>query len=331
MELLHILFYAYGSQISQKNKYLTMECIIINDPNRYGGEFLKKDVPKCTTIDRMKDDGYLNRARNIIKFEHEKTEYGVSNLLNCVGQKESIAIIGHGENGRFGMGCGRNFDETHKEQYIDTLNIAEWEGFFKQLQKKDISNLYLIGCNPGASVEGALLLYTLAQLVNAPVIGPTGFITCDDNVFKLEPCSTWQIATPTIKPAPIEPPSHDIPPLTNLIIIYTQFQSITFQIESVISISIFMPPQFAQTKMLEKNEILDFLSMIDFANPIDLPGDPASLIGGIFIIDFEYNRDNLRKEYYVLNNRLIQDKQFPLKAYYCKESIGSYFKRENEF
>jgi hypothetical protein len=297
------------------------------DPNNYGMQIPKGKVVGCTTIDHTNtDNGFLDCVRSgfpQIASNHESTEIAVDNLLKCAQTKISVNIFGHGEDGRFATGTGQVI--TGINTHISMNNVGSWEPFFKSLKDR-ILNLYLFGCHPGAGDRGADLLFTLARIVNAPVVAPTGFIYCGPHHFRLEDNSTWQVASPGFKPSSIAAPKPSYSPnFMKYFIIYKNRKPLQVNKETVASIDIKTSIHFGSLIRLTDNQKNEFLTRIDLSQPIELPGIPGAIVSGSFIMTINNENEEIQKEYLILNRRLVQDKEHPLIAYNCDTSIMSFF------
>ena len=81
-----------------------------------------------------------------------------------------------------------------------------------------------------------------------------------------------------------------------------------------------MPDEFSLPfKTFESQEILEMFDWIDFSVPIELPGIPGSIEMGSFSMDIQSGQSVIQKKYVILNDRLVQDTEFPWIAYPCRE------------
>ena len=293
----------------------------MNDPNGYGNYFLKSSLKGSVTVDITNtDNGFLDCCRNGRR-SHPNTDIAVSNLEAALKRKASATIIGHGNPGLIITGTGQSRPDPTK--YIELGNNTDWERILERLKPFKISNLYLFGCDTGAEADGANLLFEIAKIINADVVAPTGRILCGRTYFTLEATATWQIATPHRKPDPIEAPrSPDYQYTRSDMFIRSKNYIIKIKKEQIARFRIKESVEKEVWTDLPDHLIPQALTFVDFSNPIDLRGIPSGLITEIFAISFKYSDGILEKEYHVLNNRLVIDKEFPRLGYFYKKNIN---------
>lgn len=157
----------------------------------------------CTTIDATTPNGYLDKARvgNPDAGANQNTTQVTQNILSCetACANQPANIVGHGAEGDIDTGQAWH-------QFMSLANVPDWTPDMQALATK-VTHLYLFGCSVGAGQEGAEFLFEVARCVDAPVSAPTGLIYCHaDGHFSLQAGASWQTATPTYEPPPIDPP-----------------------------------------------------------------------------------------------------------------------------
>jgi hypothetical protein len=159
----------------------------------------------CVTIDATTPDGYLDKVRggNPQAATHQDVASAVANLVACARSLGPACIAGHGAPGLMSLGGG---GATTPGKVLDPQAVDQWGPQLAPL-KGLFEGLVLYAPQVGSGQEGAQLLFQIAQIIEAPVYGPTGVLYCDnEGLFSLEPHSVWQVATPNFPPAPIDPP-----------------------------------------------------------------------------------------------------------------------------
>lgn len=178
-----------------------------------GGPSLNAPLHGCVVIDATSPDGYLDNARagNPLAGAIRDVAEAVRNLAACATPSHGsspASIVGHGTEGLIAVGCGLS---PAPGQELSLETATQWTPQLAQL-KGLVSSLALYGVQVGAGQNGADLLFQIAQVIDAPVYGPTGLLYCDSHGnFMLEPGAVWQMATPTQRPAPIDPPMRTQP------------------------------------------------------------------------------------------------------------------------
>ena len=281
-------------------------------------------ITGCTTIDHTTtDNGFLNcaRASNPGSGSHGSTIDAVNNLLNCIGaRKIQTNIIGHGNDGLIVTGTGQITNDPDK--YIGLWNQSNWQPKLTLLANR-ISSLYLWGCHPGTGVNGANFLYNVARVVNSPVSAPTGFLYCGGGKLWLEQGSTWQTATPTHKPNPIPAPTPHLNfALMNTMKIMSNDAFVDLTADNVVSVSV--TTALKDIGSLTADDSKSLLALIDFSQPITIPGIPAAISTGSIKATFDNNGRKINKEFIIYNNRLIVDAEALNTAYRCSEGISNF-------
>jgi hypothetical protein len=283
-------------------------------------------IPGNSTIDATNDNNGLNTLR---KYNPQSGTHG--NIAGCAnnlkGADNLKAIVGHGDKGIVVTGSGQTASDPNK--YISLWNQSYWEPHLKQI--KNCTTLYFYACHPGASQTGADFLYNVARVINARALGPTGFIyVSSTGGITLEPGSTWQSATPTVKPNPIEPPSAyimEIEPMQEVMLkIDAGYKSVP-----IASVATAVLQQFhtagqrlllgsarSHSTTLSGDDATALLRFIAFDRPFTPPGSPLAMITAELELMFD---DGTSRKFAILNNRIVHDTQFEDVYYYCQPGI----------
>lgn len=139
---------------------------------------------------------------------HGSTAHCVDNLLIPVAKRSVGAanVGGHGNEGLLETGTGQNGNfDTNK--IILTWNESVWGRQMDRIAPTQITMMSIYSCHTGAGEDGADLLFAIARHIGRAVRGRTGFTYCGSKGITFEKGSLWQVATPTHRPDPIQPPS----------------------------------------------------------------------------------------------------------------------------
>jgi hypothetical protein len=289
----------------------------------------------CTTIhSASNDNGFLKCARdkNPGSGLHDSTAEARANLLNCLGAGgESAHIIGHGSIGTIVTGSSNGVSDPNK--IINLRCQPIWEPHLNQLKGK-ISSLTLWACHPGAGAAGAELLFRIAQVVEAPVAGPTGLIYCSENGpdLYLGDGVHWQIATPTVRPVAINPPDwFAFGEIIMELKLNYEGQLQTIQLDSVTSMEITralsLDPDFTNSEEKAKGsvsgvEAMGLLQLVLFNKPFQPGGVPGAVVTGRITINFTRDNQQERRTFILYNDLLLQDTAAPGTFYHCHTSFG---------
>lgn len=300
--------------MSRKRKFLLSS---FNTPN--------EQITDLATIDSsLIDNGYLTIAR---RCNPQASLHGnfAQAATNLTGGNPLKVIVGHGDRGVISTGTGENLSKD-STKFISNANVADWQQAFSNvLSSGACSALHLYGCECGASQQGAQLLFQLAQTLQCPVYGATGFIYIDDQGhFTLEPRSTWQFATPNQMPAPIEPPSQDSDAVATSLVTTVDEKKTVLKLSKINAVS-FYPISSrnlsdAQVLTVDRKSIPQLVNQLMISNPVQLPGIPAAMITGSITLQFN---GGITKTFNILNDRLLQDVENPQDYYYCTPNIRS--------
>lgn len=284
-------------------------------------------IAGCTTIDSdNNDNGFLGCARgqNPGAGLHGSTAEAVARLLQCLGGGIGRAnIVGHGDAGIVVTGTGD--EAVDPDRYVAWWNQNFWEPHLRQLRGR-VNSLSFWACHPGAEDAGADFLFNVAQVINAPAAGPTGFIYCgggQPDLF-LEPGAVWQVATPTQRPNPIPRPSRVFfrREAVDLQLNYGG-QMETIPLDAVISVE-FTPGKRANIAPLfsiSDDNARSFLELVQFDEPFQPGGIPAALVTGRLVMTFVRNDQQEQREFIIYNQLLLQDTSAPDTFYYCHDGF----------
>ncbi len=147
----------------------------------------------CISIQNEDDRNFfLRKVRHAYPgaFRHLGNQAALENVVTR--QEQDIVLVGHG---RPGMLFTANGDEIGGPD-----DVIDWRSDLSAL--RGIRTLRLVGCCTGAGREGAVLLKTLARVIHATVVAPTGYVyfgcpeaRADVGLY-LEAGTAWQTATP---------------------------------------------------------------------------------------------------------------------------------------
>jgi hypothetical protein len=259
-------------------------------------------LPGCVTIDSTTPDGYLDNARagNPDAGANSSTQTAASNLLFCAkGQStaRSASLVGHGAMGLIATGGGQR--PAGPNQFIGVTNEAAWTPLLQPLQGT-ITDLYLYGVDVGAGDAGAQLLYDIARVTGATVWAPTGLLYCSaDGNFYLEPGAIWQAATPSQRPAPIQPPVAPLPPAV--------------MAKARAKLSDGGANAFDATgDALDPKPAKALAAEVLWHRPFSPPGEPGGLITGRLRVGAE---GGARKSFVIYNHTLLRDEDKPTRFY----------------
>lgn len=269
-------------------------------------------VGGCTTIDSFpNDNGFLAcaRAGNPGAAGHGSTVEAVNNLFNCTtGGRQACNMVGHGNDGIIVTGTGQSAEDPNR--YVSAFNQANWQPHFSRLRDR-MANLVLWACHPGTGNAGADLLYALARVTGVNVAGPTGFLYCSNGQFSLEANSTWQVATPTQRPNPIQAPTPHLEVMAMQVRIRHQGQTLDLDLDSVLNATYTQlasaPSSAAASIAVAGEHAKSLAATIRWDQPFTPPGIPAAIATGRLKVTFRVGGSDVEKSFLVYNNRLLQD------------------------
>lgn len=268
-------------------------------------------LPNCVTIDATLD-AYLDNARAGTRGAYPNSSVLTAAdgltiaLANLKPATQSASIVGHATEGLIVTGAGQSVGT--QDQHISTNNQNIWRPVLAPLNGK-ITGLFLYGCHIGANDVGAQLLYDLAQIVGAPVYGPTGLIYCDANGnFRLEAEAQWQVATPEAKPQPIAPP-HFPSPLSADVHLHLLNNVVRTTLEQVSAAAYSPNPAVAQPDGAVDPG--DLAQEVHWTMPFTPPGQHGAVPTGQLNLSFGFGQRAIQKQFVVYNHTLVQDEDNP--------------------
>lgn len=296
------------------------------------GPAIPKAVRKvgCATVDNSPNDtqGFLKDTQARLHLpSHGTTAAAVENLIKCLKETEgrSINLIGHGWDGCISTGIGEGPpgpDGSDGDRVVKFDNEQDWTVLGK-LKDLKVSSLTLWGCNTGAGKPGAKLLWEIANLIDAPVSAPTGFVYpgggSDD--FRLEPRSTMQRAEPGAKaPAPKNSPKYlKILKTTNRLKVKFDGTVVSIPLTDLRGTHLYnvhtAGPEWMtfQPANADKRRV-----QVRFDRPFTLPGPIPAMVTGTLVSTFRRNGQDEKRAFRVYNNRLVQDVAFPDTFYHAQ-------------
>lgn len=177
------------------------------------------DLKRLVTIDgnTINDNGSLacQRGRWPGHLSHNSIAEGISNLLtasNAAGaDKFTAAIVGHGNYGCFGMGCGDVFGDASNEV---NEGWSTWQAAFASLKHSKIMMLTVYACSTGGHSDGRALVQEMAEVTGCEIRAPSGLVTCGaDGIHIAGPMvvGVGQRASGGAHGGQAHPPSHQWP------------------------------------------------------------------------------------------------------------------------
>lgn len=132
-----------------------------------------------------------------------KIENHMQNIgCDCISE---LVLVGHGQTGKFSMGCGA-YKDCQDNEFIGIDNQVQWEPVMEQLGKLMCNGLIsqgikLYGCQVGICQESSQLLHNLAKKSNHVVYAPTKTVMGSKLFEEIEDTDYWQYGLPGA-PAP---------------------------------------------------------------------------------------------------------------------------------
>jgi hypothetical protein len=282
----------------------------------------------CWTIDATSkaaggsDNGFLDcaRAHTPGYRSHSSTGQAVGNLTACIAAGPGIAnVVGHGNDGLIVTGQGQTPSDPQK--FITIWNEYIWGPIIRALRGK-ATIIKLWACHPGTAQAGADLLYAMMQETNATCMGPTGFLYCGGAGFFLEPNSTWQVSSPgRPKPNPIAAPTHHFVVPQHM----WKFEIGAGQVIDLTRIKRIEVRRDGQPMIrLREEAAKGFVSLIDFAHPLQIAGVPGAIVTGELVLTYADSSDAEREETFVIyNNRMVVRDADPPVYFNCSEGFAN--------
>jgi hypothetical protein len=246
---------------------------------------------------------------------------------NALGDPPQVSnIIGFGTPGVIftGSGSDRDMDEA---KYISNNNLEHVESWFRSQRPNTAVKVALCGCDTGAGERGQHLLARAADALGIEIAAPTGFVFVDSKCRQLylEPGATWVSATPTRKPAVINPPNPqpDDPPPSDIVLFTPADDEHSLPVAHKLSAkSVQRVHYFGRaTQFYSPWSDMRALGVLPFLH-LDAPfiASPLTLAvatGRLSVTTAELGQRSFR----VLNRRLIQDTLVPSVYYYVNLDV----------
>jgi hypothetical protein len=276
-----------------------------------------------TTIDHStNDNGYLVCMRRHFSGYrlHPSTSTAIGNLLGLGGR--SAQIVGHGDTAIVVTGTGQTAPDPAK--YIALGNQSRWKPELARLKGR-IDSLRVIACYTGAEAGGANLLFEMAKECGASVTAPTGLTWCGPNGWWLDPGARWQVATPTHKPQPIpkDPEGRSFGEIT-MLVLFDGDRKRQLKAEDVDTVvyqrQAGHQPSAAAPIVLQGASAIDFLRLVNFAEPFEPGGVPGAIVSGTITLRFK--RSERTWSFAVYGDSLLQDTGRPSVFYRTTEGFG---------
>lgn len=181
--------------------------------------FLKNNV---TSISKGKDNGAMESFSKILwkPLGHSNTKELVENLqmprweifgdkpetgpyTSGLSPKRYVIICGHGSSGYIETGNGQMGFNLEAEISNRTLDI--WRHHLVKIgftaMPYTIGNICLLGCSVGAGIQGAELMFHVANVTNMAVLARTGLVTImtygNQRWIEFERGSDWKVVLPS--------------------------------------------------------------------------------------------------------------------------------------
>jgi hypothetical protein len=233
--------------------------------------------------------------------EHKTRNAAVANCRNKAGE---VNIVGHGQIGKIGTGCGAALPGA--AEVIELTNPGNWDGAHR------MTRVTLLGCNTGAGQEGADLLFTIAQMTGIPVRAPVGLVhigaDCDD--FYLDPENPhWQVAKKGEIPEPksATPFPETFRPSVVRLVADGAFTPV--RIQDLIWVRYYPREGSPPVHDWRGSDIVDVIRFVDFERPL-LRGVPAAFITGTVEIAFSIDGHDVHRTFRIYNDQILQDTVF---------------------
>jgi hypothetical protein len=282
---------------------------------------------------RVSVDGSMNDSSGVLKDAHDICK-GASNICQCPNKsdyrdlctKDAFAnlrggkggfslIVGHGRPGWINTGSG-DCATADKATHMSPDNVNDWKSYASQ--GFDGDHLVLFGCNIAAGVRGAAFLQQVAKYTKKDVGAWTGAPSvCDGN---LRGSGEFVIAHPTgrrLKPVNC-PELYDGRREIVALRLRTPDGDQSVPVRSIRSLN-FTPigndPETPSAFTLQRRQADRLLKLIDFGNPVAMPGKLLAIRTGQLTILFQSKKGPQIRAFYFLGYWLLQDAWF-LNTYY---------------
>jgi hypothetical protein len=243
-------------------------------------------------------------------YKHLSTKDAFANLRGR-GRVAFSMIVGHGNAGWINTGSGVS-STIDTDQHMSLDNLPDWKRYASQ--GCDGEQLVLFGCFVAACDVGAKFLQEMAKRVNKDVVAWPGcpYVSRDGML-----CADGKPVTAPrdgSRLKPVDPPDlydgkRDFEGLVLRSPDGNQSVKAKF-IESVNFTPIGHVPQMPKAVPLTPEETLPLLKLIDFAHPVEKPGELLAIRTGQLTITFKSEKGLECRAFYLLGYWLLQDAWF---------------------
>jgi len=307
----------------------TRSNVIISDQGQSGTSLSLGPIHTVrVSVDHSTNDTYraLQAVHDIVQSAanvrsddwHLSTSQAFDNLRG--GSADFTMIVGHGKPGQISTGSGE--DISGNTTSMSLPNEADWKSCVKSLPG---TRLILFGCWVGASTQGAAFLQRVSVLSGRDVCGWTGapYVGRDGN---LHGEGTFLVAHPTGPPLqPVEPPDeygerHEIKTLK----LRAPHGYDDVPIKQVVSVN-FTPfdggNELPKAFTLNPPEAYGLLNLIDFTNPVEMPGNLLAIRTGQLTLTIHSERGPECRAFYLLGYWLVQDAVYMDTYYHASRDL----------
>lgn len=233
---------------------------------------------------------------------HTTTEGALKNTFATPADHANL--IGFGVPGVLFTGPGSD-RSTEPSKYISLYNLAEVVAWVAALKSTALS-LQLCGCDVGANAAGSTLLSTLANALGIPVSAPTGFIFIDFNCNRLylQPRAQWVTAKPGAPSQVVPSPKPPDNAPTDSIILFNPGAS-RIPVSNVSNVQF----DFGRGLLRRFSPVAVPIALghLHLDEPIVASPTLAVVTGSLSIEVADVGR----REFNILNGRMLQDVEFP--------------------
>ena len=282
-------------------------------------------VSGCISVDASRDtNSFLENVRaRYPEHAHPSSGEAVTELLNCLQNLPSeVNLVGHGLHGHLSTGSGDRFPGTSRPpvdtaKYVAVPNEPVWTDPVSHLRSR-VTRLRLWGCHTGAGNKGANFLFDMAKLIDAEVCAPTVWVYCgagEDLSLEQRPAGQWQCATPARRPDPI-PEQNVYAPTALLPAIALRIGDafVPLPVSAVRSLEFRegRSPELKPDRSWSGHDVYTAVTFVEFDKPLtDLPSEPGAVVTGTLTLQFEYQRHEERRLFYIYNDLLVRDMTTP--------------------
>ncbi len=272
------------------------------DPNSHTGDLLASHFDKCK--------------------RHGTTQAAMTNILASTGG--GINIGGHGDQGFLETGGGQG-GPWPDHVCITWYNETAWGPLLDRLKQAAVTSMSIWSCHVGAGQEGAELLFAMAKRCGRAVRAGTGFLFVNSQKIWWEPGTVWQVATPTNKPQPIDPPSK---PFRGEVDMHFALGDNVFDSADIVAVELnaYLPASrtVAEPVRIEGADVVEIVSGLFASDPLDLSDVyvPALTTGIIGLL----TKDGRSATFDVFNGRLAIERASRV-GFYLSADLASLIAR----